>query len=342
MTDILARGLQGRGHEVAVFGYPGGMLEERMRPVAPFEPILKGMDFHPAVVWRAASALRRHRADVVLTLMRKDTTTTALAARALGIPVVVRHANQQRLGRGPYWRFLYGTLPAMHVTNAEATRHTLLDSAKWLRPEQVKVIYNGVDPAPFESAEPLELDLPGNAVVLGYAGSFERRKGVLDLARAWRRVADALPEAHLVLAGKGAMEAEMRAILGDTPRVHWLGYRSDMPRFIRSIDVLVLPSHVEGAPNIVLEGMSGGVAIVATEVSGTPELARDGIEARLVPACDEDRLVEGLIEVFSNGQMREEMGRAGRKRVREKFTLAEMLRAYEEAFLAELALKKDK
>src|SRR4051812_33105883 len=67
VTEILARGFQSRGHHVAVFGYPGKMLETRMRGVAPFEPILKGMDFNPLVLVRAAFALRRFRPDVVLT-----------------------------------------------------------------------------------------------------------------------------------------------------------------------------------------------------------------------------------------------------------------------------------
>lgn len=329
MTEILARGLQARGHDLTVFGYPGGMLEERMRGVAPFEPILKGMDFHPVVVARATMALRRHSADIVLAMMRKDMTMTAPAAAMLGIPVVVRHANQQPLGHNVFWRLLYGSIPDLHVANAEATRRTLLSSSRWLREEQVKVIYNGIDPVPFETAEPLSLDLPEGALVVGYAGSFTRRKGVLELARAWHRVAEAVSHAHLVLVGKGAMEAEMQSLLAAAPRVHWLGYRGDVHRILRSFDVMVLPSYIEGAPNIVLEAMSAGAAIVATAVSGTPELVRAGMEARLVPARDQEALAAALIEVLSDAALRERMTAAARRRVVEKFPLSRMIDAYE-------------
>ncbi|MEO5588442.1 MAG: hypothetical protein ABIS03_02560 [Gemmatimonadaceae bacterium] len=57
VTEVLTRGLQDRGHEMVVFGYPDSMLEERMRDIVPFEPILKGMDFNPAVLRRATLAL---------------------------------------------------------------------------------------------------------------------------------------------------------------------------------------------------------------------------------------------------------------------------------------------
>ena len=97
MTEILARGLTQLGHDVTVFGYPGGMLEERMLGVVPFEPILKGMDLHPVVMMRAAAALRKHQADVVLAMMKKDVRLTVPAAKATGIPSVVRHANDRAL-----------------------------------------------------------------------------------------------------------------------------------------------------------------------------------------------------------------------------------------------------
>jgi glycosyltransferase involved in cell wall biosynthesis len=330
VTEILARGLQARGHDVAVFGYPGAMLEERMRGIAPFAPILKGMDFHPLVIARAMAALRRHRTEVVLTLMRKDVTMTAPAAAALGIPVVVRHANQQPLGHNIFWRVVYGSIPDVHVANAEATKRTLLESSRWLRDDQVKVIYNGVDTSAFEIAQPVQFDVPGNAVVVGYAGSFERRKGVLELARAWRRVADAVPHAHLVLVGKGKLENQMRSILGDAPRVHWTGYRRDVPNVLRSLDVLVLPSYTEGAPNVVLEAMSAGAAVVATAVSGTPELVRDGIEAVLVPSHDAIALGSALIDTLMNPGMRKRMVAAAKLRVHEKFQLSRMIDSYEE------------
>jgi len=335
VTEILARGFQSRGHDVKVFGYPGKMLEQRMQGVAPFEPILKGMDFNPVVLARATLALRRFRPDVVLTLMKKDVTMTGVVASTLGIPVVVRHANQRPLGDNLYWKKMMGDIPSLHVTNAEATKETLLESAPFLRADKIHVIYNGIDSAPYDNASPAGVGLFAGELAVGFIGTFEARKGLRELCNAWHQVSRSVPRAHLVLVGKGSMEPQMRAILGDAHRVHWLGYRTDIPSILKSLDVLVLPSYVEGAPNVVLEAMCAGTAIVATAVSGTPELVRDGIEARLVPAKDTNALARALIEVLSDSSLRQRLTAAARERVVEKFGLNRMIDEYE-ATLASL------
>jgi glycosyltransferase involved in cell wall biosynthesis len=331
VTEILARGFLERGHDVIVFGLRGGMLEERMRGVAPFAPIIGGVDFNPAALWRAYPAIGKHRSDVVLALMKKDMTMTALSAVARGVPVVMRHANQRPLGRNFYWKKLYGDLPALHITNAEATKQTLLESSPWLLADRVEVIYNGIDPSPYERARAAGIGVPEGGLAVGFVGSFTARKGVRELSRAWHRVADEIPNAHLVIVGKGGLEEEMRTLLGIAPRVHWLGYRTDVPEILHALDVLVLPSYVEGAPNVVLEAMCAGVPIVATAVSGTPELVRDRIEALLVRPRSEADLAASLIEALSKPDLRRGMADAAKCRVTEKFGLSTMIDAYEEA-----------
>ena len=329
MTEVLARGFQSRGHEVLVLGFPGGMLETRMRGVAPFEPVLGGMDFNPVALARVAFVLRRFRPDVVVTLMKKDITLTGVVARALGIPVVVRHPNQRPLGNNLYWKKMMGDLPSLHITNAEATKRTLLESAPFLRAEDILVIYNGIDPAVYEKATRADLGLFEGEISVGFIGNFEARKGLRELCVAWRAVSRKITHAHLFLIGKGSMEAEMRSLLEGSSRVHWMGYRLDIPNILKSLDVVVLPSYVEGAPNVVLEAMCASTAVVATAVSGTPELVRDGIEARLVPAKNAVLLEDALVEVLSDASLRARLTHAARLRVVEKFGIDRMIDEYE-------------
>jgi glycosyltransferase involved in cell wall biosynthesis len=331
VTEILARGLQARGHEVMIFGFPGKMLEERIGGIAPFAPIVGGIDFNPPAIWRVNREMKRFKPDVALMLMKKDVTMTGVAAAARGIPVVVRHANQRPLGSTLYWRMLYGMMPKLHITNAQATKVTLLESSPWLESPGIRVIYNGIDPDVYDSTPPADLGLPTGSSAIGFIGSFEARKGVRELAVAWQRVASVMPAAHLILVGKGAMEGRMRELFGDAPRVHWLGYRQDVAGILKSLDVMVLPSYVEGAPNVVLEAMSAGTAIVATGVSGTPELVRDGIEARLIEPRNADAISASLIEVLSSLELRKGFAAAARERVESMFRLETMIDQYEDA-----------
>jgi glycosyltransferase involved in cell wall biosynthesis len=325
---------------VWVLGVKGTMLEERMRGVTPFLPVLGRADLDPVAISRAAREIKRHNAEVVVALTKKDVRLSSISAAMLGVPVVVRHANQQPLGDNLFWKTLYGRIPALHITNAEATKRTLLDSAPWLEDEKIRVIYNGVNADVYASAVPLRLDLPENAVVAGFVGSFEARKGVRELCMAWHRVAEEVPDAHLVLVGKGSRENEMRRHLGGAPRVIWLGYRTDIPSVLKTLDVLVLPSYVEGAPNVVLEAMSSGAAIVATRVSGTPELVRERLEACLVPPHDADALADAMTSVLSSSPMRERLRAAALARVRDTFTPGRMLDGYEAALSDTISAQK--
>lgn len=329
VTEILVRRLEARGHEVVLFGVPGSLLQQRMQGVAPFEPLLKGMDLHPAVMMRAGAALRRHRAQVVLTMMKKDVRLTVPAAWTLGIPSVVRHANDRPLTGWIYDRILFGKLPVRHVANSQSTRNTLLRRSPWLGSDRVTVIYNGIDSARFESVEKAKLGLPHDALVIGFVGRLETRKGLLDLARAWPAVAEAIANAHLIIAGSGPAEIKARELFGAAPRVHWLGYRSDVPEVLRALDMIAVPSHWEGFGLVAAEALAAGVPVVAANASSLPEIVTDGVHGRLVPAKDPPALAEALVAMARDPLGRERMAAAGRARIRTDFSVDRMVDAYE-------------
>lgn len=331
VAELITRGLADRGHAVTVLGWPGSPLQRRLGAVAAFQELRRGPDLDPRAIRRALRKLRECRAQLVLALMKKDVRITGPAARLCGIPLIVRHANDQPLRPGPYHRLLYGWLPDHHVTNAEATRRTLLASAPWLDPARVTVIRNGIDVSDYE-VERAHLDTSPDAVRIGYIGAFERRKGLRDLAAAWPALAEAVPDAWLVLVGGGDQEAELRSALDGQPRVLWTGWRYDVPAVLRALDVLVLPSYVEGAPNIVQQAMAAGVPVVATAVSGTPELLTNEEQGLLVPPASPERLGQALARLASDELLRRRLGEAGRRRAAAEFSLDRMLDAYEQLF----------
>src|SRR5919108_523234 len=68
------------------------------------------------------------------------------------------------------------------------------------------------------------------------------------------------------------------------------GFRADLDRFLSQLDLLVLPSHTEGLPNVVLEACAAGTPVVATAVGGTPEVIEDGLSGLLAPPGDPEAL----------------------------------------------------
>lgn len=328
VTEILSRGLMARGHEVAIMCRPNSLLHTRMRDHVHTMPVLRGMDLHPGTLVRVARELRRWRPDVLMTLTKKDVRLSAPVARALGVPVVVRHGSDQGLKGGPHGRMLYGAVPRRHVTNAEATRRTILRSAPWLDPARVSVIYNGVDADACALAPPADLGLQPGALVVGYVGRLEPSKGLGELADAWPRVEAAFPGAHLVIVGRGTFDVELRARLAGR-RVLFTGHRGDLPSVMAALDLLVLPSYSEGVPNVVMEAMAAGKPVLATAVSGIPELVVDGETGMLIPPRDAGALADGLIRLGGDAALRARLGHAGTARVREHFTLETMVERYD-------------
>ena len=325
----LARGLADRGHEVVLFCKPGSALHRELGRDVTTEPILKGVDFPPPAVARAISAFRRHRTQVVVSLLSMDLRLTGLAGRFAGLPVVGRRAAFEPFSRMPWRRFGVDRIPRHWIAPSEASRRTLLASGPWLGPGDVTTVHNGIDPGPFEAAPPAELGLPEGAVAVGYVGRLHPEKGVGELCRAWAGLAGARPELHLVVVGEGSYEAEMRRILGDAPRVRWLGYREEVAPVLAALDLFVLPSWQESFGLAAVEAMAAGLPVVASRTGGLEEVVVDGGTGVLVPPRDPEALAAAVVELAADPERRRRLGRAGRERVRERFTVERMVDGYE-------------
>jgi starch synthase (maltosyl-transferring) len=215
---------------------------------------------------------------------------------------------------------------------------------------RLTVIPNGVDPTPFDQAQPLPrpaLGVPEGAHLALSIGRLNVQKGLPDLLDAAERVINRAGRLdwHLVLVGDGPerpwLLAQLEARPALKPHVHWLGRRADIPALLRTADVLVLASLWEGMPNVVLEAMAARRAVVATEVEGSEELVTPGQTGWLVPPRDPDALARALLEAAHSPDLCCRYGSAGRARVEAEFTLERMVSAYERLWAGLLGLEWD-
>ena len=140
-------------------------------------------------------------------------------------------------------------------------------------------------------------------------------KGWLDLLAAAQHVLEEVDEATFLAVGQGPMEQEVRRLhedlgLGDRFRI--LGFRPDAVRIMSGCDVFCLASHHEGLPVAVMEAMTMGLPIVATDVGGLSELVVDGVHGRLVPPHRPDLLAGALVEMLRDDDERAEAAAAVR------------------------------
>jgi len=180
------------------------------------------------------------------------------------------------------------------------------------------VVHNAVRERPErreKAAEPL----------VAYAGRLARAKGVHVLLRAMADVLREAPEARLLIAGDGPERDALAGLardLGIEGSVTFTGHleRGEMERRLEPAWVQVVPSlWDEPFGNVVTESMMRGVAVVASDSGGIPEIVRDGVDGMLVPPGDVAELGRAILGVVTRPRRADEVGSAGRRRVLESF-----------------------
>lgn len=210
-------------------------------------------------------------------------------------------------------------------------------------PGIVRVVPNGIDPAPFRAVAPAAragLGVPEGVLLLATVGLLNVAKGQ-DLAiEALARTETG--GAHLLLVGHGEEEPALRELaerLGVAERVHWLGWREDVPALLGAADACLLPSRWEGLPYIVLEAMAAGRPVLASAVDGARDLIEEGRTGFLFEPANVAAMARAIGQFAGlPAPARASLGAAGAERITEHYDLDAMRRGldtvYEEALEA--------
>jgi len=197
-----------------------------------------------------------------------------------------------------------------------------------------RVIPNGVLTEAFmprredREAARAEWGVPEDCVLVSLFGRLTEQKGQKTFIEAVSRLLG--HPARFMLVGDGEDRAMLERLAADRglgDRVIFTGFRSDVPRLLAATDVVVLPSLWEGLPICLLEAMAAGRPVVATAVDGSVEVVVPGQTGLLVPPEHPQALAEAIAFLIEHPQVRERFGARGQERVRQRFSLAEMLRA---------------
>ncbi|MBI5211138.1 MAG: glycosyltransferase [Elusimicrobia bacterium] len=224
------------------------------------------------------------------------------------------------------------------IAESQASRDYLVDSLGYDR-AKMKVIHNGVDLAgcPISRLERrqkrLELRLASDDILLGAAGRLDRQKGFATLIDAMGALKDR--PIRCVILGEGPQRRDLEdriRRLGIERQVMLLGERDDMPSWLSSLDIYVLPSLWEGLPNALLEAMALGLPVIASSVDGVPEAVDNDQDGLLIPAGKPQALAQAITRLIDDPQARSRLGAAAREKVARRFGLLDMMAAYEGAY----------
>lgn len=287
----------------------------------------------------AARAARRLRAfwretrpDVLQVYFLDSAYFGAPVAKLCGVRKVLRVRNN--LG---YWltrkHRLLGRMIRPFVdatlTNTEAGRESLLKE-DGSSPDRVVVLENGVDTARFNRF--LLPDTSKRRVRVGCVANLRPVKNIDGLMRAAKVALERFPQLVFEVAGDGEHREELERLhaeLGLGERFVLRGSVADVAGFLRTVEIAVLPSHSEGMSNALLEYMSAGRAVIATDVGANAKLVEHERSGLIVPPGDEAAVVDAIARYVEKPLRAASYGAAARTRVEAGYSRDAMTRRFE-------------
>jgi len=339
MVASLAAQLQAAGAEnlvIAPANGEGWLGRELSGTGVRVEPFRLERPFSPAFARWLAAVLRRHRAALAHSHEFTMAVYGAWAARRAGVPhLFTMHGSRYYAAR--WQRRIAMRVAAALSGSVVAVSHSLaqhLSRDLWLRRSGVVTIPNGAGLTPVEQSS-LRTELllgPGDRLALA-VGNLYPVKGHSQLLEAFGLLARRFPRLHVAIAGRGDLEASLRARadalhVGD--RFHLLGLRADVANLLAGADVFVLPSLSEGLPLALIEAMLAARPIVATAVGEVETVLNGGGATRagiLIPPGDSAALAEALGRVLSDPPVARRLAAAAVLRAQD-YTLERMTDRY--------------
>jgi glycosyltransferase involved in cell wall biosynthesis len=230
------------------------------------------------------------------------------------------------------------------ITVCDAVKNEVVKRG-WFPPGKINTIYNGVDLERFDGTSCVKtlrtaMGIKHDRSVVGMIANIRRIKGVQFFIEAASIIAKrGAPVEFLVIGDDmneaGYTEAEMKALarnLNVHENLRFLGRRTDVAELISLFDIAVVSSLSEGFSNAILEYMAASKPVVATDVGGNSEAVVHCETGLLVPPGNANALADAIWTLLEKKEMALAFGKAGRRRVEQKFTLRKMIDHYEELF----------
>lgn len=326
-------------------GTPNAFVAATREQGVDVDVILERYRFDPRVIGQLRRIVARRVPDIVQTHMVKSHFLTKLSGIGHQYPWIAYHHGYTTtdLKMRGYNQLNRWSLPsaARVITVCRPFAEQL--SCAGVRRDRIVVCHNSVvAPTPVLPQAKHELRQrlglrEGERVVLA-VGRLSREKGHVDLVRALRVLRELNPELifKLVIVGEGPERMRVEGVARDCGLVDSLVFAGQIDyvqTFYAISDVVALPSHSEGSPNVLLEAMAAGLPVVATAVGGVPEIATDEKNALLVKRKEVEAFAGALNRVLSDYVLASRLGHAAAKHVTDTFSpkayVRSLLRVYQ-------------
>lgn len=265
-----------------------------------------------------------------------------VGAKIASVPNIIHgeHGTIQQKNRNIIIQKLCWRLVDQVLAVSDAHRDNLAKTINF-PPKKILTLMNGVDISRFSESSSIkqqirdDLQITEESVVIGTIGRLVPVKNQKMLIMAFAKLVPVFSNIRLIIVGDGPLMGELVELsktLDVGNRIKFLGQRSDVPQLFCAMDIFSLISDSEGMSNTILEAMSSSLPVVATNTGGNPGLVNNDLTGMLVPVGNVEELADKLARLIEDSPKRIAMGKAGRKKIEEQYSLEKMVCRYEELY----------
>jgi glycosyltransferase involved in cell wall biosynthesis len=336
-------------YKISVACLLGGVFEkkiERSRAKVIFLDLRSR--FNPGNILRLANIMKRERIDIVHSQGARADFFARVAGRIARASHILSTTQMPVEGfeagflRKRIYRFFDGFTERYvdrFIVVSDSLKTHLIEKRQ-IPGHKIIRIYNGIELDQYHTKTGgdnfrKELGISQDVHLIGAIGRMVRQKGFKYLIQAIPDIVRDIPDPKFLFVGDGPLRERLEALseeLRVKDNVIFAGFRSDIKEILSAIDILVIPSLLEGFPMITLEAMAMAKPIVATNIDGITEQILDGINGILVPPKDPSALAKSVIGVLNDRETARTMGLAARKKVEQEFSVEMMVSETERVY----------
>jgi len=327
--DIATR-LHNKGYKIIVITNKQSELFKRLlnTGIKTFPIKISNYSFlNPIKKRQVLNILRQEKVSTIIINLPSDLKVAARAAKVAGVKkTIYRRGSAIPIKNKLLNRIIFKKYIDEIIANSEATKRTILsNNPNLFNIDKIRVIYNGIILDDIENNHCTNIyQKKDNEIIIGNAGRFVKQKNHKCLINLAVELKKRDINFKMLLAGTGKLKADIMGLaikMQVDDKIIFPGFIEDIGSFMKCIDIYILPSLWEGFGYIIVEAMINEIPVIAFDLSSNPEIIDNNKTGFLVEEDNLEEMIQKINLFIQNPNLLKEMGKEGKKRVHNLFTI---------------------